>query len=130
MFTTALKSVFSSPWVYVLLLVLCVLSLGYLGVNKISSLSEDVQGFKSQVSLLEEKNEALSKKMVSMGWYHTTVLTNQNALNNRVSKLTDSLSREDIIAAKPGLVTRIAKKQNADLEERLACASGNRQYCR
>ncbi len=47
-----------------------------------------------------------------MNQYFTMNNVSQADLDKKISQLDKALSRQDIIAAKPGLVTLIAKKQS------------------
>lgn len=119
-----------SPILYILALLVAIAIVGYLGMSKIETLSTKVATQEIALATLSKENKKLNDKFTSVSWYYRTVGVNQAALDKRLNKLDDTVARATVIAAKPGLVTRIAKKQNVELEERLACASGNIQFCR
>ncbi|AFQ22202.1 Rz-like spanin [Pectobacterium phage My1] len=117
---------FKNPALY---LAAAIIAVGYIGFNKIEALSSQLSVANTEIATLQASNKEMKDKVVSMGWYHSTISTNQVVLDRRLTQLSSTLARESVIVSKPGLVTRIAAKQNADLEGRLACATGNSQYC-
>lgn len=87
--------------------------------KKISSLETSLNKVKAESELRETR----------MNQYFTMNNISQADLDKKTKQLDKALSRQDIIAAKPGLVTLIAKKQSKEFEERLACLSGSVEYC-
>lgn len=102
-------------------------------VNKVETLSGDLAVATKKISTLEtslNKIKAESEQRETrMNQYFTFHNISQQDLDKKISQLDKALSRQDIIAAKPGLVTLIAKKQSKEFEERLACLTGNLEYC-
>ena len=103
-------------------------------VNKVETLAGDLAVATKKISTLEtslNKVKAESEQRETrMNQYFTMNNISQADLDKKIKQLDKALSRQDIIAAKPGLVTLIAKKQNKEFEERLACLSGSLEYCR
>ncbi|AKN44476.1 Rz-like spanin [Salmonella phage NR01] len=103
-------------------------------VNKVETLAGDLAVATKKISSLEtslNKVKAESElRETRMNQYFTMNNISQADLDKKISQLDKALSRQDIIAAKPGLVTLIAKKQSKEFEERLACLSGSLEYCR
>ncbi|QXV84405.1 i-spanin [Escherichia phage SelmaRatti] len=87
--------------------------------KKITSLETSLNNMKAESKLRETR----------MNQYFTMNNVSQADLDKKINQLDKALSRQDIIAAKPGLVTLIAKKQSKEFEERLACLSGSVEYC-
>lgn len=102
-------------------------------VNKVETLAGDLAVATKKISSLEtslNKVKAESElRETRMNQYFTMNNISQADLDKKISQLDKALSRQDIIAAKPGLVTLIAKKQSKEFEERLACLSGSVEYC-
>lgn len=102
-------------------------------VNKVETLAGDLAVATKKVSSLEtslNKVKAESElRETRMNQYFTMNNISQADLDKKIGQLDKALSRQDIIAAKPGLVTLIAKKQSKEFEERLACLSGSVEYC-
>ncbi|WCZ58136.1 hypothetical protein K44_041 [Salmonella phage Kenya-K44] len=102
-------------------------------VNKVETLSGDLAVATKKISSLEtslNKVKAESEQRETrMNQYFTMNNISQADLDKKIKQLDKALSRQDIIAAKPGLVTLIAKKQSKEFEERLACLSGSVEYC-
>ena len=102
-------------------------------VDKVETLSGDLAVATKKISSLEtslNKVKAESElRETRMNQYFTMNNISQADLDKKIKQLDKALSRQDIIAAKPGLVTLIAKKQNKEFEERLACLTGNLEYC-
>ncbi|WCZ57688.1 hypothetical protein K38_047 [Salmonella phage Kenya-K38] len=102
-------------------------------VNKVETLSGDLAVATKKISSLEtslNKVKAESElRETRMNQYFTMNNISQADLDKKIKQLDKALSRQDIIAAKPGLVTLIAKKQSKEFEERLACLSGSVEYC-
>lgn len=103
-------------------------------VNKVETLAGDLAVATKKISTLEtslNKVKAESEQRETrMNQYFTFHNISQQDLDKKIAQLDKALSRQDIIAAKPGLVTLIAKKQSKEFEERLACLSGSLEYCR
>ena len=102
-------------------------------VNKVETLAGDLAVATKKISTLETslnkvKTESELRE-TRMNQYFTMNNISQADLDKKIKQLDKALSRQDIIAAKPGLVTLIAKKQNKEFEERLACLTGNLEYC-
>lgn len=102
-------------------------------VNKVETLAGDLAVATKKISSLEtslNKVKAESElRETRMNQYFTMNNISQADLDKKIKQLDKALSRQDIIAAKPGLVTLIAKKQSKEFEERLACLSGSVEYC-
>lgn len=102
-------------------------------VDKVETLAGDLAVATKKISSLEtslNKVKAESElRETRMNQYFTMNNISQADLDKKISQLDKALSRQDIIAAKPGLVTLIAKKQSKEFEERLACLSGSVEYC-
>lgn len=102
-------------------------------VNKVETLAGDLAVATKKISSLEtslNKVKAESElRETRMNQYFTMNNISQADLDKKIGQLDKALSRQDIIAAKPGLVTLIAKKQSKEFEERLACLSGSVEYC-
>lgn len=102
-------------------------------VNKVETLAGDLAVATKKISSLEtslNKVKAESElRETRMNQYFTINNISQADLDKKIGQLDKALSRQDIIAAKPGLVTLIAKKQSKEFEERLACLSGSVEYC-
>ncbi|QIN99213.1 i-spanin [Salmonella phage smaug] len=102
-------------------------------VDKVETLAGDLAVATKKISSLEtslNKVKAESElRETRMNQYFTMNNVSQADLDKKISQLDKALSRQDIIAAKPGLVTLIAKKQSKEFEERLACLSGSVEYC-
>ena len=102
-------------------------------VNKVETLSGDLAVATKKISSLETSlNEVKAEselRETRMNQYFTMNNISQADLDKKIKQLDKALSRQDIIAAKPGLVTLIAKKQSKEFEERLACLSGSVEYC-
>ena len=102
-------------------------------VDKVETLSGDLAVATKKISSLEtslNKVKAESElRETRMNQYFTMNNISQADLDKKIKQLDKALSRQDVIAAKPGLVTLIAKKQNKEFEERLACLTGNLEYC-
>ncbi|QQM13638.1 hypothetical protein vBStySLmqsSP_1107 [Salmonella phage vB_StyS-LmqsSP1] len=103
-------------------------------VNKVETLSGDLAVATKKISTLETSLNKIKveseQRETRMNQYFTFHNISQQDLDKKISQLDKALSRQDIIAAKPGLVTLIAKKQSKEFEERLACLSGSLEYCR
>ncbi|WP_349043592.1 hypothetical protein [Brucella melitensis] len=103
-------------------------------VNKVETLAGDLAVATKKISTLEtslNKVKAESElRETRMNQYFIMNNISQADLDKKIKQLDKALSRQDVIAAKPGLVTLIAKKQNKEFEERLACLSGSLEYCR
>ncbi|QIO00569.1 i-spanin [Salmonella phage rokbiter] len=102
-------------------------------VNKVETLAGDLAIATKKISTLETslnkvKTESELRE-TRMNQYFTMNNILQADLDKKIKQLDKALSRQDVIAAKPGLVTLIAKKQNKEFEERLACLTGNLEYC-
>lgn len=102
-------------------------------VNKVETLAGDLAVATKKISTLETslnkvKTESELRE-TRMNQYFTMNNISQADLDKKIKQLDKALSRQDVIAAKPGLVTLIAKKQNKEFEERLACLTGNLEYC-
>ncbi|WGG14224.1 hypothetical protein [Salmonella phage phC11] len=102
-------------------------------VDRVETLAGDLAVATKKISSLEtslNKVKAESKlRETRMNQYFTMNNVSQADLDKKIKQLDKALSRQDIIAAKPGLVTLIAKKQNKEFEERLACLTGSVEYC-
>ena len=102
-------------------------------VDKVGTLAGDLAVATKKISSLEtslNKVKAESElRETRMNQYFTMNNISQADLDKKIKQLDKALSRQDIIAAKPGLVTLIAKKQSKEFEERLACLSGSVEYC-
>lgn len=102
-------------------------------VNKVETLSGDLAVATKKISTLETSLNKIKveseQRETRMNQYFTFHNISQQDLDKKISQLDKALSRQDIIAAKPGLVTLIAKKQSKEFEERLACLTGNLEYC-
>ncbi|EDT3056359.1 hypothetical protein A4M93_004854 [Salmonella enterica subsp. enterica] len=102
-------------------------------VNKVETLSGDLAVATKKISSLETSLNKIKveseQRETRMNQYFTFHNISQQDLDKKISQLDKALSRQDIIAAKPGLVTLIAKKQSKEFEERLACLTGNLEYC-
>ncbi|AJA41560.1 putative membrane protein [Escherichia phage DT57C] len=102
-------------------------------LNKVETLSGDLAVATKKISTLETSlNNVRAEselRETRMNQYFTMNNVSQADLDKKISQLDKALSRQDIIAAKPGLVTLIAKKQSKEFEERLACLSGSVEYC-
>ncbi|AWN08700.1 Rz-like spanin [Escherichia phage Gostya9] len=102
-------------------------------LNKVETLSGDLAVATKKISSLETSlNNVRAEselRETRMNQYFTMNNVSQADLDKKISQLDKALSRQDIIAAKPGLVTLIAKKQSKEFEERLACLSGSVEYC-
>lgn len=102
-------------------------------VNKVETLSGDLAVATKKISSLETSLNKIKieseQREARMNQYFTFHNISQQDLDKKISQLDKALSRQDIIAAKPGLVTLIAKKQSKEFEERLACLTGNLEYC-
>lgn len=102
-------------------------------VNKVETLAGDLAVATKKISSLEtslNKVKAESElRETRMNQYFTMNNISQADLDKKIKQLDKALSRQDVIAAKPGLVTLIAKKQSKEFEERLACLSGSVEYC-
>ena len=102
-------------------------------VDKVETLSGDLAVATKKISSLEtslNKVKAESElRETRMNQYFTMNNISQADLDKKIKQLDKALSRQDVIAAKPGLVTLIAKKQSKEFEERLACLSGSVEYC-
>ena len=102
-------------------------------VNKVETLAGDLAVATNKISTLETSLNKIKveseQRETRMNQYFTFHNISQQDLDKKISQLDKALSRQDIIAAKPGLVTLIAKKQSKEFEERLACLSGNLEYC-
>lgn len=102
-------------------------------VNKVEILSGDLAVATKKISSLETSLNKIKveseQRETRMNQYFTFHNISQQDLDKKISQLDKALSRQDIIAAKPGLVTLIAKKQSKEFEERLACLTGNLEYC-
>ncbi|QBQ80664.1 hypothetical protein VAH1_00036 [Escherichia phage vB_EcoS_VAH1] len=103
-------------------------------VNKVETLAGDLAAATNKISTLETSLNKIKveseQRETRMNQYFTFHNISQQDLDKKISQLDKALSRQDIIAAKPGLVTLIAKKQSKEFEERLACLSGSLEYCR
>ncbi|AJA73494.1 hypothetical protein [Shigella phage SHSML-45] len=103
-------------------------------VNKVETLAGDLAVATKKISSLETSlNNVRAEselRETRMNQYFTMNNVSQADLDKKINQLDKALSRQDIIAAKPGLVTLIAKKQSKEFEERLACLSGSLEYCR
>lgn len=102
-------------------------------VDKVETLAGDLAVATKKISSLEtslNKVKAESElRETRMNQYFTMNNISQADLDKKIGQLDKALNRQDIIAAKPGLVTLIAKKQSKEFEERLACLTGNLEYC-
>ncbi|UPW38419.1 hypothetical protein ESCO30_00154 [Escherichia phage vB_EcoS_ESCO30] len=102
-------------------------------VNKVETLSGDLAVATKKISSLETSLNKIKveseQRETRMNQYFTFHNISQQDLDKKISQLDKALSRQDIIAAKPGLVTLIAKKQSKEFEERLACLTGSLEYC-
>lgn len=102
-------------------------------VDKVETLAGDLAVATKKISSLEtslNKMKAESElRETRMNQYFTMNNISQADLDKKIKQLDKALSRQDVIAAKPGLVTLIAKKQSKEFEERLACLSGSVEYC-
>lgn len=102
-------------------------------VNKVETISGDLAVATKKISTLETSLNKIKveseQRETRMNQYFTFHNISQQDLDKKISQLDKALSRQDIIAAKPGLVTLIAKKQSKEFEERLACLTGNLEYC-
>lgn len=102
-------------------------------VNKVETLVGDLAAATNKISTLETSLNKIKveseQRETRMNQYFTFHNISQQDLDKKISQLDKALSRQDIIAAKPGLVTLIAKKQSKEFEERLACLTGNLEYC-
>lgn len=102
-------------------------------VDKVETLAGDLAVATKKISSLEtslNKVKAESElRETRMNQYFTMNNISQADLDKKIKQLDKAISRQDIIAAKPGLVTLIAKKQSKEFEERLACLSGSVEYC-
>lgn len=102
-------------------------------VNKVGTLSGDLAVATKKISTLETSLNKIKveseQRETRMNQYFTFHNISQQDLDKKISQLDKALSRQDIIAAKPGLVTLIAKKQSKEFEERLACLTGSVEYC-
>ena len=102
-------------------------------VDKVETLAGDLAVATKKISSLEtslNKVKAESElRETRMNQYFTMNNISQADLDKKIKQLDKALSRQDVIAAKPGLVTLIAKKQSKEFEERLACLSGSVEYC-
>lgn len=102
-------------------------------VNKVETLAGDLAVATNKISTLETSLNKIKveseQRETRMNQYFTFHNISQQDLDKKISQLDKALSRQDIIAAKPGLVTLIAKKQSKEFEERLACLTGNLEYC-
>ncbi|WLW40657.1 I-spanin [Escherichia phage Bf23] len=102
-------------------------------VNKVETLAGDLAVATKKISTLETSLNKIKveseQRETRMNQYFTFHNISQQDLDKKISQLDKALSRQDIIAAKPGLVTLIAKKQSKEFEERLACLTGNLEYC-
>ncbi|WWD11508.1 Rz-like spanin [Escherichia phage SmurfNell] len=102
-------------------------------VNKVETLAGDLAVATKKISSLETSLNNVKAESelreTRMNQYFTMNNVSQADLDKKISQLDKALSRQDIIAAKPGLVTLIAKKQSKEFEERLACLTGNLEYC-
>lgn len=102
-------------------------------VNKVETLAGDLAVATNKISTLETSLNKIKVESelreTRMNQYFTMNNVSQADLDKKINQLDKALSRQDIIAAKPGLVTLIAKKQSKEFEERLACLSGSVEYC-
>lgn len=106
---------------------------GWLGINKISSLSSEVTTLAQTVDtqkkaldkFVEEQKETNRKSNI----YFNNTNKTFSELNKRMAQLDVAAGRESTVAAKPGLATKIAKKQVSEYQDRLSCASGNKESC-
>lgn len=102
-------------------------------VDKVETLAGDLAVATKKISSLEtslNKMKAESElRETRMNQYFTMNNISQADLDKKIKQLDKALSRQDVITAKPGLVTLIAKKQSKEFEERLACLSGSVEYC-
>lgn len=105
----------------------------YYLVDRVETLAGDLAVATKQISVLETSLKNVKaeseRRETRMNQYFTFNNISQADLDKKIKQLDKALSRQDIIAAKPGLVTLIAKKQNKEFEERLACLSGSVEYC-
>lgn len=105
----------------------------WFGINKISDLSETVTTLSQTVdtqnkTILKMKEEYAENQRTSTIYMNTTNANISN-MNSRLSQLDKAAGREKTVAAKPGLVTKVAKKQVSEYQDRLACATGNQDSC-
>lgn len=102
-------------------------------VNKVETLAGDLAVATKKITSLETSLNNVKAESelreTRMNQYFTMNNVSQADLDKKINQLDKALSRQDIIAAKPGLVTLIAKKQSKEFEERLACLSGSVEYC-
>lgn len=110
-----------------------ILAGGWFAFHKIETLSKDV----ATLSILAEqqqkeisaiRSQYNEDQRVSKAYYNNTN-SNLSDLKDRIAQLDKAATREATVAKKPGLVTKIAKDQVSEYQDRLACASGNQQSC-
>lgn len=102
-------------------------------INKVETLAGDLavtqKEIKTLTTALANVKKESENREIRMNQYFTLNNVSLADLDKAMKQLDKALGREKIIAAKPGLVTLIAKKQNKEFEERLACLTGNLEYC-
>lgn len=102
-------------------------------INKVETLSGELANATTKIENLEKsikdiKTESALRER-AMNTYQKVLNANQTALDKKVAQLDKAAKREKIVAAKPGLVTKIAKKQYNAFEREYACLTGNLEFC-
>lgn len=120
-------------YLLVILLIALVSGAFYLLVNKVQTLSSDLASANKDLKTLSNNITVLKEQMQTdrenFSKFQKASNTSQTNADERVGKLEKSLTRQEVIAKKPGLVTIIAKKQVNEFERNLACLTGNLTYC-
>lgn len=106
---------------------------GWFALHKVESLSKEVTELSNiaeqqqkEISAIREQYKE-NQRVSSI--YYTNTNKNIANMNDKLAQLDKAATREATVAKKPGLVTKIAKDQVSEYQDRLACASGNQQSC-
>lgn len=101
--------------------------------DKIESLTQQTSSLTKQLVESDKKIKALNTAYADLelkySKYTENTFNNQKDLDERLDKLEAARGKENTVAAKPKLATKVAKQQVETYQERLACVSGNQQAC-
>lgn len=128
--------VLSSNWAVIIFLVLTIFSV----MKIIDSQESTIKALETAQGVYAANYESLKKDMVDirqqvlensvkMTDHYNRINRNVNEASAKLSRLEKALMKENVASAKPGLVTKKVQAAIDENEERLACITGNTQYC-
>lgn len=129
-------SILSANWATIAILSLLALSgvrLIYNQEKTIGILSNSNEIYAASYKDITDRMKQLSIKMEEnnqrLDQHYNNINRNLSISEARISTLEKAASKEDTIAAKPGLSTLKAKKAIQENEDAFSCLSGNMEYC-